>query len=553
MGHDQGNVPVINIVIETHRILLARTGLYLFAFLLFLQPLTGDDNVPVDRCGFGGRATENRIRRGNDVEIQGTRPPLPLYAESADRRFRVHFTLKGTDAVDSADLDDNGTPDYVDDCLRALDRSWKLEVDTLGYAAPPDDDTTGGSRAIDVYLRDLGREGYYGITNLDRLLSLTPAERYTTWMEMDNNFSPTDTTWSGKQSYSTFGIDALRVTCAHELHHVIQNGSYGFSVQHRMIYELTSTWMEMRAFPEVRDWAIWTSYLLTRPELWPFSKVNALNGYCWGWFGNVLTSGSTDIMRSTWDGVAQGTEPFNALISACAASGTSITDLFCESLTSLYQTGKRGGINTYIPGASLLPEIKYASDVAVDQVAETITASVRPFEIRALRATVPSRSGEPVSMEQVISWTSSPSILFRPDSSLQTTMLYTPNPLPNDETIPNSSWGIRHSPSEVLCRYSSGTQLLATEAPYPQPFAMSSHEILHVPVSGAPAGSSVRIQVCDLSLRPLTSELSARLDIHNNRLVAQYQFSRKLEPGIYIVTVARDNAETILHKLVVER
>jgi hypothetical protein len=76
---------------------------------------------------------------------------------------------------------------------------------------------------------------------------------------------------------------------------------------------------------------------------------------------------------------------------------------------------------------------------------------------------------------------------------------------------------------------------------------------LHVPVSGAPAGSSVRIQVCDLSLRPLTSELSARLDIHNNRLVAQYQFSRKLEPGIYIVTVARDNAETILHKLVVER
>jgi hypothetical protein len=320
-----------------------------------------------------------------------------------------------------------------------------------------------------------------------------------------------------------------------------------------MIYELTSTWMEMRTFPEVRDWAIWTSYLLTRPELWPFSKVNALNGYCWGWFGNVLTSGNTDVLRSTWDRIGQGAEPFSALISACAASGTPFGEMFCESLVSLHKTGTRGQQNAHIPGASMLPEIKLASDIAMERLDEAITATVRPFEIRAVRATVPSRAGEPVSMEQLLSWTASPSILLRPDSLLQWTMLFTPNPLPYDESIPNSTWGIRYWPNESVCRYSSGVQLLATEAPYPQPYRASSDQILHVPVSGAQIGSSVRIQICDLSLRPITEASSALLDIHDNRLVAQYRFSQVLEPGIYIVTVARERAETILHKLVVSR
>ena len=553
MGYDQGNVPVIVNVIQLRSTLSARIGAILFALCCWYLPLSADDNLPADRCGFGDRASKNRVRINQDVQILGTRPPLPEFAQSGDGRFRVHYASKGKDAVDTTDINSNGIPDYVDECLTALDRSWKLEIDTLGYAEPPTDDTAGGSSAIDVYLRDLGREGYYGITNLDRLLALTPSERYTTWMEIDNNFSPTDSTWSGKQSYSTFVVDALRVTCAHELHHVIQNGSYGFSVQHRMIYELSSTWMEMRAYPEVRDWAVWASYLLTRPELWPFSKSNALNGYCWGWFGNVLTNNQRDLMKATWNVVGQGSDPFAALITACSLAGTSLNELFCASLSSLYHTGKRGDRNPYLPEAHLLPEIKFASDINVDGIGETISASVRPFEIRASRANVPSRAGEPVSMGLVTAWSTPASILLRPDSVVTVSIGYTPNPVANDEAIPGSSWGIRYTPVESLCRYSSGIQLLSTLAPYPQPYELSAHSLLYVPVSGASAGAEVRLQLCDLGLRPLTTELVTTVDIHDDRLVAKLPLTDQLTPGVYLITVGQNSVETIIHKIVVKR
>jgi hypothetical protein len=553
VGYDQGNVPVTVIVDMTHCKFPARIGSYLFALLFLHAASWAGDDLPANRCGFDERAVRSRVRIGNEVRILGTRPVMPKYAESVDGRFRVHYTLKGSDAVDSADINSDGIPDYVHECLAALDRSWRLEVDTLNYTAPPTDDTTGGSSAIDVYLRDLGRDGYYGVTNLDRLLALTPSERYTTWMEIDNNFSPTDSTWSGKQSYATFGVDALRVTCAHELHHVIQNGSYGYSIQHRMIYELTSTWMEMRAYPEVRDWAVWTSFLLTRPELWPFSKTNPLNGYCWGWFGNVLTAQPSDLLRSTWNIVAKGTDPFVALSTACAEAGTSLPDVFCSSMGSLYQTGKRAVGNLYLPQAELLPEIKFFSDITVQSVAERVTGNIRPFEVRAIRANVPSLATEPISLGQIVSWTSDVGILYRQDSALEYTMLYTPNPSADDFLIPGSAWGVRPTPARSLCIYSNGTQLLSTQTPYPQPYKLSAHTIINVPVPEVGAGSNVSLQLCDLALRPLGQPFESRIDVHDNRLVAQYPIEAGILPGVYLLVVKHSDNNPLIHKIVVER
>ncbi|MBM4178271.1 MAG: hypothetical protein FJ211_02930 [Ignavibacteria bacterium] len=559
MGYDQGNVPVKYNVTRLYSNRCARAGILLGALFFFRTVAICGNDEPANRCGFTERADRNRIQRGKSIEILGSRPPLPLHTESSDGKFRVHYAVVGPDAVDTIDRDANGSPDYVDECLRALQRSWKLEIDTLGYAPPPGDDTTGGSRAIDVYLHDLGREGYYGITNLDRLLALTPSERYTTWVEIDNNFSPTDSTWSGKQSYSTFGVDALRVTCAHELHHVIQNGSYGYNGQQRMFYELSSTWMEMRAYPEVRDWAVWTSFLLTRPELWPFSKSNALNGYCWGWFGNVLTAGQVDIMKSTWDHVGKGREPFTALNAACTSASTTFKDVFCGALSSLYQTGARGSGNPYLPSAELLPEIKFFADISAESISESLTGTMRPFEVVAVRSAIPSLTGQPISVGQVLSWTSGPAILNRPDSTISFGVTLTPTPLPNDELVNGSTWAIRYEPNDALCRFYLGTQLLFTEAPYPQPYRSTEHEFLYVPVPNSTAGDNVQIQVCNTLLQPLThgtekDAYTAQVNIYHNRLVAQFPFdSSTLIPGIYLVVVTRENSQPIIYKLAIER
>jgi hypothetical protein len=130
---------------------------------------------------------------------------------------------------------------------------------------------------------------------------------------------------------------------------------------------------------------------------------------------------------------------------------------------------------------------------------------------------------------------------------------YTPNPVANDEAIPGSSWGIRFTPSESVCRYSSGIQLLVTPAPYPQPYELSAHSLLYVPVSGASAGAEVRLQLCDLGLRPLTPELVTSVDIHDDRLVAKFPLASQLTPGVYLITVGQDSVETIIHKVVIKR
>lgn len=493
-----------------------------------------------------------RIREG---AIQGSRPQLPFFRDAPGNLFRVHYALVGADAVDTADADGNGTPDYVDECLTALARSWRLEIDTLGYRVPPSDDTTGGSSAIDVYLRNLGPEGFYGITNLDRLLSLTPAERYTTWVEIDNNFSQTDSTWSGKQSYSTYGADALRVTCAHELHHVIQNGSYGFNGQNRMFYELSSTWMEMRAYPEVRDWAVWTSYLLTKPEIWPLSKNNSLNGYCWGWFGNVLTSVSqTDIIKATWDVVATGKDPFVALTMACNKAGTPLPEIFCSAVSTLYYTGKRGiGSQTYLPSAELLPEIRYFTDINIDPPGEILSANLRAYEIRAFRTNIPSNNSEPISLTQVVTWADSDILLWRPDTTLTVTLQFTPTPSATDDRIVGSSWGIHTMPEQKLCKFRDGIQLLTTEAPYPQPFIASEHALLYVPVPGGNAGDEVLLQLCDASLQPVSPVATSSIDIHDDRLVARMPIENFSNPGLYFVIASAEGKQPLIYKIFLKK
>lgn len=530
-------------------------GLSLFAFCIFSSMLYAADADLPQRCGYSDRSHADHVQAIKQGMILGARPQLPYFRDTPDNRFRVHYALNEADGVDSTDTNGNGTPDYVDACLAALTRSWLLEIDTLGYAAPPSDDTTGGSPAIDVYLRNLGRDGYYGITNLDRLLSLTPAERYTTWVEIDNDFSETDSTWSGKQSYSTFGVEALRVTCAHELHHVIQNGSYGFNGQHRMFYELTSTWMEMRAYPEVRDWAVWTAYLLTKPELWPFSKTNALTGYCWGWFGNVLTTATTtDLIKSTWEIVATGKDPFVALNAACNKVGTSFSSMFCTSLSTLYHTGKRGNnSNPLLPHADLLPEIRYFTDINIEPPGELLSANVRAYEVRAFRTNIPSNSTEPISLTQIVAWADADILLTRPDTTLTFTLRFTPSPQADDERIVGSTWGVSTTPQQELCTFRDGIQLLSTEAPYPQPYTLSQHATLYVPVPGSVAGDAVTLQLCDASLRPFTASIATTIDIHEDRLVARLPIDTSIHPGIVFVIASIEGKQALIHKVFIKR
>ena len=167
--------------------------------------------------------------------------------------FRVHYDTEGSDAVDPADADGNGIPDYIDLAATVLDSIWVLEVEQLGYNPPPPDNGLGGGDEYDVYVVDIGGS-YYGFT-----YPVTPSATTTpSYIKIDNNF--TDPNYK-----QTRGLDALRVTIAHEFHHAIQFGYYA-GRDGSWWQESTSTWMEEVAYPHIDDYLQYLTYFLGEPQ-----------------------------------------------------------------------------------------------------------------------------------------------------------------------------------------------------------------------------------------------------------------------------------------------
>lgn len=549
MGHDQGNVP-LTLLAALHRISVSRAGSFLFAFCFFSLPLAAQGSVR-SHCGFAVQTTPDLVRKVQAGIQAVQRPALPFFADAASGRFRVHYATSGSDAVDVSDLDGNSVPDYVDECIRTLEHVYRAEIDTMGYLPPPSDGVEGGNAAIDVYVRDLSQAGpsgssLYGVTTLDKLISSSPIDRYTTWMDIDNNFAETDRDASGRPAYATFGMDALHVTCAHEFHHVIQNGRYGLATSQLMFYELSSTWMELRVWPEVRDWAIYTNELFAEPEQWPFSDPAAINGYVWGWYGNVMQNVNVNTMRTAWEKIGMGIRPAQAVVDAYSQYGASFSDVFCAQLPVFYQTGSRGQENTVIPGAEDINEIRLYSDERAIAPSVVSSGALRAFEVRALRFSVPSNTGaEPVSVAVLVSWPNETAYVNgNAFSSLPYTVTVTNSPLASDAIVPGTSWGVRVSP-ESICVELDGAQTRKPASPYPQPISISATRLLYVPIANGIPGENVTLSLLTVSTIGLSTS-SSTVVLDGDRIVALFELPADLTPGTYLVRVESKDGSTLL-------
>jgi hypothetical protein len=179
-----------------------------------------------------------------------SRPQLAHSYRTPSGHFRLHYDLEGRDGVDPADGDGDGVPEYVEEAAAALDGAWALEVGVLGYQPPPPDQGVDGEE-YDVYLKE--QSIAYGYTYPDQYGPTTSS-----FIEIDNNF--TNAIYA-----ETRGLDALRVTAAHEFFHAIQFGYYQ-GADGIWWQEATATWMEEVAHPEVDDYLQYLRYFLDQPE-----------------------------------------------------------------------------------------------------------------------------------------------------------------------------------------------------------------------------------------------------------------------------------------------
>ncbi len=164
------------------------------------------------------------------------RPSLPKTLATPSGFFLIHYTDTGTDAIGYD----------INLLAQALDSSYNFEVNYLGYPPPPSDGIEGGDSKYDVYVRNLGN--LYGQTSSENQIGVSS---FSSFMEMDNDFS----------GFFTQGINAARVTAAHEFHHAIQMGNYApvsgsssIRSSDLFFYEITSTAMEEFVFDSVNDY-----------------------------------------------------------------------------------------------------------------------------------------------------------------------------------------------------------------------------------------------------------------------------------------------------------
>ena len=538
---------------NSNRRIYARSGALLFALSVLCQ--YGSAQELGHRCGFADR-TSSDLRGKISEGVQQLRPSLPLSVDSPTGRFRVHYPTAGIDAVPLEDANGDGTPDYIEHCIDAMEHAWRVEVDTLGYLAPPSDAGAGGSDAIDIYLRDLSKAGpggssYYGLTSLDARLRSSPTETYTTWIEVDNDFAESDRDARGNASFATFGIDGLRVTCAHEFHHTIQSGQYGIAGTNRSLYELTSTWMEIRAWPNIRDWAAYMSRLLETPEAWPLSGESANTGYVWGWFGNALSAAHPDILRTMWEFVATNMRITTALAQACKTHDTTLAGVFCSALPWLYRTGSRGAGNPLLPGAELLPEIRFFTDRPVDAPTTTDVGLTTTFEVRAFRYSVPSSALQPPVSVGVLVCNADEATYANqgrgPDGRYRISLSNQPSG--SDMRIEGTQWGI--SVESAYCSVVEGAQTISLGGPYPQPMSLQRGRRLYVPVANESLGTRVSLSLLTLSGVALRTS-TAVVVLDDDRIVAPMDLEGELPPGTYLIRAETVRGST-LHKVLLQR
>lgn len=541
-----------------------RASVLLFFVLIgSASPLVGAEHHHRTRCGtLHGSEAQRVDKLGSGIQADRPRPVLPFYLDAPGGLFRVHYATDGPDAVPPNDLDADGIPDYVVEAVFALEHSWLMQQRYQAPPQPPSDGVAGGSPALDVYLRDLSMAGpsgagYYGITIPDSVISSGGGRwpRFTTWMEIDNNFAAGDTNIFGDTVFATTGIAGLRITCAHELHHVAQLGRFGNANVQLMLYEQMATYMELVCYPEYDDWRMYASKFFRDPAAYAFGDASAFAGYVWGWFPLAYGTADQHVYEGVFRAMERGERPFPALVQATASAGVHLDSTFVQLLPDLYYTGERAesaAKPSVIPTPDALPEISWHRSGTALPPAVLSTGEVRPFEVRAFQFTIPSsENASPISTTALVTWTDLEAYQTTEFPSRRAYQLLLQQfPDSRFQPIAGTTWGIRIEPGD-LTLWVNNAATIRPPQPYPLPVMLSTDPTIHVPIPGALPGDPVVAHLRTVSMGML-QEYRTTVRLDHDRIVTAITLPTTLVPGVYVVSTEH-NGTTNLHKIAVHR
>jgi len=288
-----------------------------------------------------------------------SRPVNQTSIVSPSGRFRIHYDTTGYSA-----------PSYsVVEAAAAIDYVYDYETGYLGYPPAPSDDGVGGDDKYDIYISNLGN--VYGMTTPETDLSSNTA---TSFIQMDNDFL----------NFNTEGLDAAKVTLAHEYHHAIQVGNYQSYTTDQFYFEITSTAMEDFVYDDINDYIAYMNNYFRYPEL-SFSRTRGggydlavWNIYLTQKFSNVSDTTGYHIIKRSWE-MMRGRRALSAIAGALEEEGSSFQRELNEFGTWTYFTSYRAKSGEYFKDAAAYPVINPFAKYFYSPPEKTVYLSVYPM------------------------------------------------------------------------------------------------------------------------------------------------------------------------------
>ncbi|MGB2698153.1 MAG: MXAN_6640 family putative metalloprotease, partial [Candidatus Zixiibacteriota bacterium] len=237
--------------------------------------------------------------------------------DSPSGHFKIHYTITGEAAVYRSDIDENqdGIPDYVNQCAVILDHVWSKEIDSLGYDTPPSDAVhppemdNGGDGKYDVYLDNLHPD-FFGASYPE--YQVKPGiPIYTSYLMLRNDYS----FWVEEHPLYKNVYEPMKVTAAHEFFHAIHFGYDATEVEvdpdsfYKPYWmEISAVWMEDMVYDNINDYLGYLPHFYQEPwlSLRTFRSPVDYHPYAscvWAFF--LQEKFGRDVIKKIWEKCAQ--------------------------------------------------------------------------------------------------------------------------------------------------------------------------------------------------------------------------------------------------------
>lgn len=506
------------------------------------------------------RSTLSELRTMN-------RPQLDTSIVSLNGHFRIHYDRTGSNAPNPRDLNLNGIPDYIDSVDYYMEVAWQKEIVECGYTALPPDNpkpgTGGPDGKIDVYVTELGRH-YYGLAYPEDAAVLGPPNRVHGYLLLDNDYS----------GYPTPGIAGLRVTTAHEFHHIVQFAGYRYDFSQLSLYESTSTWMEFKVHPDLADYRFYFEELLKQPQDVSYATHNTgdgITGYAhMQYLQSLVDQLDETIVRDIWDEFKANGKSFDAINDALlkTGSGLNLTNSFCTFARWSYYTGSNAFDTAYFLKAEQYPTIAAVQIRPMPAEGETsFLGSLMPLSFGVWRLTIPREGGtSPDTIDFLITngrdelgsggpqWANNPDD-FTLDVSMEEKKNYLPIAFGTRElyyrlTAPHQNFCV-----EAIINGNPGVTTIAL--PTPQPFENdgANQMMFAVTTAAETVVTSVKLDIYSVAMAPTAKLRSNGLQTLNNLKGITWDgrdHAGNLVPsGVYIYTLQINDEEPSVGKFAV--